>query len=303
MARSNQWVFTLNNPEALLDLDDPRIIYYIYGEETGDSGTYHFQGLIHLNTRIRLTAIKKIIPGAHFEVQRGSNEEAIAYCKKEGDPFLIHEWGTPLSGKGARNDLLEVKAKLDKGASNMEIADAHFGSWVRYNKSFELYRSMKVPKRNLENAPKVYIIVGPTNVGKTHLARDLAPEAHWQTRPRTKDTGAWWSGYTGHKSIIIDEFYGWLPFDLLLRLCDKYPLTLETKGSQVECQADTIVFTSNGDPRNWYKNCSQHWPAFERRVTDWIYFTGPREFHQTSDPQRFYEHFNSTVSMSINHIE
>lgn len=304
MARSNQWCFTLPNPDGLIDdlMENPKVQYLVYGEETSDSGLFHFQGVIHLTDRLRLTALKKLLPGAHFEVQRGSNDAAIAYCKKDACPDQIHEFGTPLAGKGARSDLLEVKAKLDANVSTMEIADAHFGSWVRYNKSFELYRSLKVPKRNLTDAPKVYVIVGATNLGKTHLARSLAEDAHWQTRPRSKDAGAWWSGYNGHKEIIIDEFYGWLPFDLLLRLCDKYPLTLETKGSQVECQASTIIFTSNGDPRNWYKNISSHWPAFERRVTSWIYFTGPRQYSEHSDAERFYTHFNVPAGSSINYV-
>jgi hypothetical protein len=65
--------------------------------------------------------------------------------------------------------------------------------------------------------------------------------------------------------VIIDEFYGWLPYDLLLRLCDRYPLLLETKGGQVQCSANTVIITSNLNPSQWYKNV--YHKALYRRIT------------------------------------
>ena len=71
----------------------------------------------------------------------------------------------------------------------------------------------------------------------------------------------------GHEVVIIDEFYGWLPFDLLLRVCDRYPLLVETKGGQTQFVAKVIVITSNSLPSNWYK--SAYFPSLVRRVTKW----------------------------------
>lgn len=90
---------------------------------------------------------------------------------------------------------------------------------------------------------------------------DNYPKAYWKQRSN------WWDGYAGHEAVILDEFYGWLPFDLLLRLCDRYPLMVETKGGQTQFAAKTICITTNMLPCNWYK--SAYFPSFARRVTVW----------------------------------
>lgn len=64
------------------------------------------------------------------------------------------------------------------------------------------------------------------------------------TKPNA-DGNLWLDGYHGQKTIIFDEFYGWIKYDLLLRICDRYPLQLPIKGGFVQCQATTFVFTSN----------------------------------------------------------
>lgn len=66
-----------------------------------------------------------------------------------------------------------------------------------------------------------------------------------------------------------DDFYGWMPYDTLLRLCDRYPLLIETKGGQTIFLAKTIIITSNNTPAQWYKNVNLK--AFIRRVDLWIY--------------------------------
>lgn len=69
----------------------------------------------------------------------------------------------------------------------------------------------------------------------------------------------------------MDDFYGWLPFDQILRICDKYPLMVETKGSQTNFVAKTVCITSNTLPATWYKNVP-NFTAFVRRVDKWMIF-------------------------------
>lgn len=94
------------------------------------------------------------------------------------------------------------------------------------------------------------------------------PGAFWMPK------GNWWDGYVGQKSVVVDDFYGWISIDSLLRICDRYPLHLEIKGSHVQFQADTIVFTSNKPWTEWYKTMlPEHVPAFARRVDEEYHFT------------------------------
>ena len=73
---------------------------------------------------------------------------------------------------------------------------------------------------------------------------------------------------------MVDDFYGWLPIDQILRICDRYPLLLPIKGSHVQFQAQTIIFTSNKPWTEWYKNMlPEHVPALQRRIDEEYHFT------------------------------
>lgn len=145
---------------------------------------------------------------------------------------------------GRRSDLADVKRRLDEAAPMEAVADEFFGSWVRYHRSFKEYKRIKAPKRTWRTL--IYILIGPSGVGKTTLAREMFPDAYW--KPNTK----WWDDYDGHEAVVWDEFRGAYPFQDLLRLLDSSPLTLESKGSTVQFAAHIVVFTSNFHPRDWY---------------------------------------------------
>lgn len=153
---------------------------------------------------------------------------------------------------------------IDNGSNDETLAEADFPLWCKYNRAFQIYRTLKSKPRKLDHSPKVIICIGPTGTGKSKWALDEYPKGFWKTK------GNWWGRYEGEMAVIVDEFYGWIPFDTLLRLTDRYPLLLETKGNHVELQADTWIFTTNKDPKAWYQNA--YWPAFQRRITEYKIF-------------------------------
>lgn len=282
--KSRNWCFTLNNG----DLEDikgwkkDRIKLIIFQLEAGELSTEHCQGYLELDSPRALSWMKKLSPRCHWEARRGTKEEAMMYCIKEGrisSPWvwLNGEWKELLGDSPSREDLeelkllktkkktydeelLEVKKKFDEGSTFEEIADENFSLWCKHYRSFERYLLLKTTPRN--HSVKVVIIQGPTGTGKSRVCMDRYPDGYWKQRSN------WWDGYSGHSTIIIDEFYGWLPFDLLLRLCDRYPLMLETKGGQVQCVADTVVITSNKRPDEWYSSC--YFASLARRVDVWM---------------------------------
>lgn len=82
------WCFTLNNPEEHGIVDDVLPVlaqerYVVWQRERGENGTPHIQGYIELHNPVRLSAMKLWLPSAHFEVRRGTREQARAYCMKE----------------------------------------------------------------------------------------------------------------------------------------------------------------------------------------------------------------------------
>lgn len=99
---------------------------------------------------------------------------------------------------------------------------------------------------------------------------DNYPDAYWKQRSQ------WWDCYE-HKHVVMDDFYGWLPFDTLLRICDRYPLLVETKGGQTKFNAEVLVITSNQRPQEWYPNVS-NFDAFVRRVDKVMHFVDVDRF-------------------------
>lgn len=95
--RSRGWCFTINNPTEEDDECIQRLVaeaqYVIVGKEKGAvEETPHYQSYCFFKNTTRFAKIKKLLPRAHIEKQKGNNFEAIEYCKKEKD---FQEWGTP----------------------------------------------------------------------------------------------------------------------------------------------------------------------------------------------------------------
>lgn len=84
MSRAKRWCYTINNPSEEVLLEDD-CIYHVFGREVGEFGTPHLQGFIIFKQSKRLTQLQRLLPGGHYEVTRGSMQQASDYCKKDGD--------------------------------------------------------------------------------------------------------------------------------------------------------------------------------------------------------------------------
>ena len=82
--RAYRWCYTINNPTSEPILEDVR--YHIYGREVGEKeGTKHLQGFVIFYKQLYFSKVKTLLPGAHLEVAKGTNQQAADYCKKDGD--------------------------------------------------------------------------------------------------------------------------------------------------------------------------------------------------------------------------
>jgi len=208
------------------------------------------------------------VSGRKFGIKLSEYSRCRPLCSSSESSFKQY-WSAclavPLLGSRSKklkkdDRLLLMKQKIDEGCSNKDLAEADFPMYLQYAKHFEVYRVLISQPRN--HPVDVIVIWGPPGTGKSKYALEEFPGAYWKQRSN------WWDAYQDHETVVLDEFYGWIPYDMLLRICDRYPLLLETKGGQVNFVAKTIVFTSNQVPERWYKNV--HFQAFIRRVTKWI---------------------------------
>ena len=84
--QAKRWVFTINNPteadvfwnnlQTTAHVQEKEVDYLILQEERGENGTLHYQGAIIFKQVIRLSQLKKINARAHWEVMRGTPEQA-----------------------------------------------------------------------------------------------------------------------------------------------------------------------------------------------------------------------------------
>jgi hypothetical protein len=273
-SRARTWCFTINNPTAqdLLHLHTKlptmqEFRFIIFQLEMGlESATRHVQGYVEFKTSMRFQKAKRMINAkAHLERRRGSQQQAIDYCEKT-ETRLDGPWryGTPATdGQGKRTDLQHVKDAIEDGLTDRQLWEDHFSTMVRYHRGIQMYRTIRLQQRTWKT--KLWILQGPPGTGKSKWCMNTFPDAYWKQR------GEWWDQYQ-HEHVIIDDFYGWLPFDNLLRLADRYPLLVETKGGQAQFVAKDLVITSNLHPRDWYKNI-KNFEALRRRIDVYMLFS------------------------------
>lgn len=264
---SRNWVFTDNNPTDKNPSWPEAVKYASWQLERGQDGTPHLQGYIELRGSRKLAFVKTILPRAHWEQRRGTQAQAREYTRKE-DTRIEGPWEygtyTPVVPSG-KADYMALKEAVDNGISDETLWSEHFTAMSRAYRWINEYRLITSPNRDW--ITNVYLVIGPPGAGKTSFCKRNAPNAYW--KQRTGGDNHWWDGYMGQSDVVIDEFYGWIQFDTLLRLIDRYPYMVEIKGGFRKFIAKRLFITSNTEPDTWYPNVpEERWAALRRRFTE-----------------------------------
>lgn len=249
--RTKRWCFVLNNYteedlKAIVALHETeKISFLIIGKELAPStGTPHLQAYLETTTRMLGSALKKIMPsGSVLIVAKGTAKEQLIYCSKDGDPFVL---GEPME-QGKRKDLDMIREMIVQNTPWVEIADAHFGSWLRYEHGFKRYRQMKLKVRR-NWLPEIFIHWGATGLGKT---RKVLDEYGYDNVWIWNGNKTFYQDYDMQDICLFDDFYGEIGLAQMLKLCDRYPMVVDIKNGQCNWQPKKIYFTCNVDPRTW----------------------------------------------------
>jgi len=118
--------------------------------------------------------------------------------------------------------------------------------YIRYYFSIRAIASDSAKATPMERQCNVFW--GRTGSGKSRRAWEEAGMEAYPKDPRTK----WWCGYKGQENVVIDEFRGGIDISHILRWLDRYPVSVETKGSSRPLMAKSIWITSNIPPIAWY---------------------------------------------------
>lgn len=237
-------------------------------EQCPETGRFHIQGYCQLVTKKRMAQVKEILceNTAHLEVARDPGA-SWDYCGKE-DSRVAGPWsrGSRPGKKGERNDLKRAWELVKGGASDATLFEEVTGVAFKYQRGIQAARAACSVPRDKNVAPEVQILWGPSGTGKSRRAIEENPEAFILTKPSENGT-LWWDGYSGQKVVIIDEFYGWIKYDFLLRILDRYPLRVQVKGGSVDLAATKFVFTSNKQWEDWYLGIDDV-SALRRRIVE-----------------------------------
>jgi len=274
------FVFTLNKvnkeleiealKEALIELNP---CYYIFGNEIGESGNEHFQGYVELKKRIDFNVIHEKLFKAHIETRRGTQTQAIEYCKKENNYI---EWGTP-KAQGKRNDLEEIVELVRQGATDLEILNEYPTQFLMYNQHIQKIREVATKEKYKEiwRDLTVIYIWGETGTGKSKYVRDKYGNKNIYAI-NSYGSGAF-DSYTNEDVLVLEEFRNDFTIKFMLQLLDGYPLRLPARYyDKIACYTKVFIL-SNIPFEDQYKQ-AQIWEpasyqALERRITCQIGFS------------------------------
>lgn len=259
--KHRNWCFTINNYDKM----DPHILsdmkrelsaarYWVFGREVApDTGTKHLQGCVAFENPQWFNRVKRMLPhGAHIEWCRGSCEQNITYCKKDGD---WEEYGDPP---------MTQKRKGEMGAETQQAKWRKIGDMAKEGKMEELleefpretivsYRTLKLIRNDMLSR-KAKPLSGPleniyywgeSGCGKTARADREWPDAFSMTIPK-QGVQAWWDGYDGQETVIINDVsvFNKSFTDELKTWTEHRVITGQVKGSMIRLRPKRFVITS-----------------------------------------------------------
>nr|QXP07592.1 MAG: replication associated protein [Arizlama virus] len=230
MSKQRDFCFTINNPTdsdyiELKHLEE-EAKFYCYGKETGETSTFHLQGFVMFSNQRTLRGVSRLLTRAHLEKRRGTPQQAIEYCAKDGD---FYEWGErPIAGKTTKERHAWCISMARQGyLDRIEVEEP--GMYLRYLSTFRSLREREssIITADLDNE----WWTGPTGTGKSRKLWAEYPD-HFP-----KSLNKWWDGYENQDVVALEELNPdngkWIGSFLKI-WSDRYPFNAEIKGGTLK---------------------------------------------------------------------
>lgn len=231
----------------------------------------HVQGYVELANARTFDQIKRLLGNndrVHVEHRKGSKMDCIRYCSKvetraEGfQPVFSGSCGAPDRDRTTPNLVFEKVMENVLSPRDVALSDVTF--FARYHKQLRAINELATKEATKAfRTVKVHVIFGEAGTGKSRRCWELDPELYCLDHD---DKSLWFDGYAGEKTLLLDDFYGWIKYSYLLRLLDGYQCRLPIKGGFVYAQWTQVFITSNVAPDQWYRDLGLT-PALKRRLT------------------------------------
>jgi len=249
---AKHWCFTINNPtetdDAQLRAIVPRISYIIFGKEVGAEGTPHYQGFLCMNTQCRLSAVKKLLTRAHIERRKGTVQQAVDYCKKDGDFVELGE--LPDCGQNEKDRWSDVYSQVKSGSSIVSILDAQPNMIPFVNALTRVQREIKV-KPAFDGERAVAVLWGPPKTGKT--SRFFSKYGRENCYVVNLDDKNPFDDYDYEENIIVEDLKPMHhSIDLVKRLITTDLLVVPSRYNNKPCSWRRVLITSNFHVESWW---------------------------------------------------
>jgi len=270
-------IFTVEPPTW----DETKMTYLCYQKEfCPTTNKEHWQVYVEFKDSYAIKYCQKYLnsPNCHIEKRQGTPYEARDYCKgdkKNNGNFLensFKEFGDinkcPLTTKkkGERSDL-KKNIEIIKNGGNLKDIDSEMV--IKYSKGFKdliNIRDIETEKHKTFKNVDVYILYGCAGSGKTRAVYEKEKTENIYKLEKTKNE-IYFNNYNNEKILLIDDFYGWIPWSYLLQLLDGYPQQLNVKYGTAFKNWDKVYITSNEPYENWYNKTDTDLLPLTRRIT------------------------------------
>lgn len=218
--------------------------YIIIGDEIcPTTGRQHWQGFIYFKNQRHWNAVRKLLSPRHVNICKGSAQENITYCSKDGN-IILEDGDRP--SQGQRTDLNEVKNEILDGRSVDDICVENPMVFHQYGRTLERLETIALRKKFRTRAPTVtWYIRGTFNHRSQCAFGRYNPENVyiWQKESQ------WQDGYTGQKKVVISEFNGEISGRTLLEMFSSNPFHIQRRGREpIPFTSSVIILTSQEYP-------------------------------------------------------
>lgn len=260
--RNRCWVFTSFSETEPKFHNDMK--YLLYAPEVcPETNRKHWQGYVYYYNELSITQSQNRIGGGkhHHKMSRADllNENKsyiIGPYEKNGKkkPFnkdAVEKGNEPKQGR--RNDVEELVSLVSVGSLSCDEVAIHDPiKYHQYGRTLDRVEEIYMSKIYRKEMTEGIWIYGPTGVGKSHLAFEgFTPETHYVV----PDDNGWWDNYRQQDIVIFNDYRGWIRYERMLELMDKYPTEVKRRGRPpLPFTSKMIIITSSLPPWKIYQN-------------------------------------------------
>lgn len=171
-----------------------------------------------------------------------------------------------------KNEKEKLLEDIKAGKSNIEIIEENPTFAFRIREIDTIRNNYQMEKNSKSfRSIRTYFLFGETATGKTSFVYNNFSTKDIFRIYNYHNLNSLWDGYNGEKVVLMDEFKGQIPIELMLILTDKFPITggLSRRYNNAIPNFEYLFVATNSKYEDMYSYekvmRTSTWMAFDRR--------------------------------------